>query len=104
MFRGKSLAKPQIKSLFGALAVTVLAFLGSEISAAIGYVLALSTLVMIVVAMYMESIWPTKAKKESALVFSLFWGLMIGVIVPFLVSTFLEGGASAVYEIFTTQP
>lgn len=104
MYRGQGPAKPQNKSLFGALAVTVSVILGSQTSPVIGYVLALSALLMIIVAMHMESIWPTKARKENSLVFSLFWGLMIGAIVPFIVTTFLEGGASAVFEIFTKQP
>lgn len=102
MFRDQGLAKPQIKSLFGALAVIVVVMLGSQTSAVIGYIFAVSALVMIIVAMHMESIWPTQSRKENPLVFSLFWGLMIGGIVPFLVTTFLEGGASAVYEIFTS--
>jgi drug/metabolite transporter (DMT)-like permease len=104
MFRGQGLAKPQIKSLVGALGVIFLVMLGSQTSAVIGYVLALSALVMIIVAMHMESIWPKQSRKENSLVFSLFWGLMIGAVVPFLVTTFLEGGASAVYEVFTSQP
>jgi hypothetical protein len=29
---------------------------------------------------------------------------MIGAIVPFLIITYLKGGASAVYEIFSTWP
>jgi len=104
MFRGQRLAKPQRKSLFGALTVTIVVIFGSQTSAVIGYFLALSALIMIIVAMHMESIWPTQARKENSLVFSLFWGLMIGAIVPFLVTTFLEGGVSAVLKIFTTQP
>ena len=100
-FRCQGFAKPQSKSLFGTLVVTVLVILGSQTSAVMGYVLALSALLMIIVAMHIESIWPAKARKENSLVFSLFWGLMIGGIVPFIVTTFLEGGASAVFEIFT---
>ncbi|PLY16900.1 MAG: hypothetical protein C0631_02000 [Sedimenticola sp.] len=102
MFRGQRLARPQINSLVGTLAVIVLVFLGSQASAVIGYVFALSALVMIIVAMHMESIWPTQSRKENSLVFSLFWGLIIGTLVPFILTTFLEGGASAVYEIFTS--
>lgn len=104
MYKSHWLAKPQNKSLFGALVVTVLAILGSQTSAVIGYVLALSALLMIIVAMHMESIWPTKEIKENPLVFSLFWGLMMGTIVPFIVTTFLNGGVSAVLEIFTKHP
>jgi hypothetical protein len=102
MFRGQGLAKPQTRSLVGALAVIFLVMLGSRVSPMIGYVFALSAIVMIVVALHMESIWPTQSRKENSLVFSLFWGLMIGAVVPFLVTTYLEGGASAVYEMFTS--
>lgn len=104
MYRGQGLAKPQTKSLVGALAVVVLVMTGSKTSPVLGYFLALSALIMIIVAMYMESIWPTQSRKENSLVFSLFWGLMIGCILPFIVTTFMEGGASAVYEIFMSQP
>jgi hypothetical protein len=37
-------------------------------------------------------------------IFSWFWGLMIGAIAPFIVTTFLDGGAPAVFEIFSKQP
>ncbi|MEE4250125.1 MAG: hypothetical protein V2I38_06005 [Alcanivoracaceae bacterium] len=104
MFRGQGLARPQRKSLLGAFAVIVLVLLGSQASAILGYLFALSAMIMIIVAMHMESIWPTHAKKENSLVFSLFWGLMIGAIVPFLITTFLKGGVTAVLEIFTSPP
>lgn len=102
MFRGQGLAKPQTKSLIGVLVATIIVMLGSNISAVIGYFLALTALVMIIVAMQMESIWPTKSKKENSLVFSIFWGLMLGAIAPFIMTTFLEGGMSAVYDIFNS--
>lgn len=83
MLRGQGFAKPQSKSLFGALVVIVLVIFGSQLSAVIGHVPASSTLIMIIIAEYMESIWTTKAKQENSLVLSLFWRLMIGLIVPF---------------------
>jgi hypothetical protein len=104
MFRGQGLGTPQRRSLLGALGVMVLVFFGSQASPVLGYVFALSALVMIIVAMYVESIWPTLPRKENFLAFSLFWGLMIGAIAPFIVTTFLDGGVSAVYEIFRRQP
>jgi hypothetical protein len=104
MNRSRGLAKPQTRSMVGALSVVALVMTGSKTSPVLGYFFALSALVMIIVAMHMESIWPTKSRKENSLVFSLFWGLMLGCILPFVVTTFLEGGASAVYEIFTSQP
>ena len=104
MFRGQAYTKPRNKSLVGALLVALLVFSGSQVSPWLGYLFAVATLVVIIVAMHMNSIWPRQARPEHALVFSLFWGLMIGAIAPFLVITFLEGGASAVYEIFTSSP
>lgn len=104
MFRGHGLARPQVKSLLGVLIVVVLVILGSSASPVIGYFVGLSALVMIIVALQLESIWPTQSRKENSLVFSLFWGLMIGAIVPFIVNTFLDGGISAVYEIITREP
>lgn len=103
MFINKWIPTPQTKSLIGALVVAIFAVIGSQASATIGYVLALSTLLMIVVAMHMNSIWPTKNKKENPFVFSIFWGLMTGTIVPFMVMVFLEGGVSAVIDVFTKQ-
>jgi hypothetical protein len=103
-YRGRGIAMPQHKSLWGALSVTVLAMVGSHISAMIGYVLALLTLVMIIVATHVQSIWPTNARKENPLVFSVFWGLMIGTIAPFILTTFWAGGVSAVWEIFAAHP
>ena len=95
------LGKPQTKSLMGATVVTVVVMIGSHASTVIGYALALLALIMIVVAELMKSIWPTKARKENAFVFSLFWGLILGGIVPFIITTFLEGGVSAVFKIFS---
>jgi len=103
-FRGQSLTKPQTKSLLGTLVVIALVILGSQTSPMIGYLLALAALIIIIVAMHMNSIWPTQSKKENTLVFSLFWGLMLGLIAPFLVTTFLEGGASAVYDLLRSKP
>lgn len=104
MFRNDRLARPRNASFAGALIVAVAVFLGSQASAVAGYVLAVSTLVIILVAVVMETIWPTRAKKENVVVFSLFWGTMIGLIVPFLIAIYLEGGFGAVYEMLKTPP
>jgi uncharacterized membrane protein len=102
MYRNQSPAMPKKKSLLGALAITVVAFLGSQASAFVGYLVALVALVIMVVALSMTSIWPTRVKQENSIVFSLFWGTMIGGILPFLITVYLEGGVQAVYELFTS--
>jgi hypothetical protein len=62
MFRGQGPAKPQTKSLIGALAVVALVMIGSRASPMLGYVFALSALVMIIVAMHTEYVWPTQSR------------------------------------------
>ena len=104
IFRGEGAARPQKKSLIGAVVATVVVLLGSQVSPVVGYLFALAAMVMIVVALFTDSIWPTRIKKEKPLVFALFWGLMLGVLVPFVVETFLEGGWSAVVEMLTSPP
>jgi len=104
MFKGQGLAKPRAGSLLGALVVAAIAVIGSRASPLLGYGFALLALVMIIVAMLTNSIWASQSRKENPFVFSLFWGLMLGLIVPYLVTTFMEGGASAIYEMLTSAP
>lgn len=104
MANGQGLAKPQIKSLVGTAIVVVAAMLGSEASPMLGYAFALLALIMIIVALSTNSIWPSNSRKENSLVFSLFWGLMLGLVVPYLVTIYLEGGLSAVYELYRAEP
>jgi hypothetical protein len=101
---GYRFARPQSQSLLGALAVAVAAVLGSQASPVLGYLFALLSMVMIIVALLANSIWPTQSRKENSLVFSLFWGCMTGALAPFIVTTFLEGGAAAVFAIFSSPP
>lgn len=104
MFRSQGLARPQTKSLIGVLVVAVLALVGSQATPMLGYVFALSTLIMIIVAMLMNSVWPTQSRKENSLVFSLFWGLMIGIVLPVVVDTLMEGGLAGLYELYQSEP
>ena len=103
MFREQKYTKPQLKSVIATLAVAGLAFFASQISPMVGYFLALLTLVSIIIASFTNSFLPTQAKKENILIFSLFWGLMLGLIVPILISTYLEGGLLAIWEIFSSE-
>lgn len=103
MFGGQILARPKRKSLLGALAATIVILFATQVSPVLGYLAGLSAMVMIVVALYMDSIWPTKVKKENALVFALFWGLMLGALVPFVVGVFIEGGFPAVLEMLADE-
>lgn len=65
MFRGQGLAKPRGKSLLGALAVMILAIVGSQASPELGYLFALSALVMMLVVILRNSVWPTQSKRKT---------------------------------------
>jgi hypothetical protein len=76
--------KPQKISIVYTLIVAVIAYLSSQLSPYVGYLLALFT--MIVIGFASDSIWPTVKKPEKPLVFSLFWGLIIGLLIPYLIT------------------
>ncbi len=102
MFRNDRLVKPKMSSLVGTGVVAVAAFFGSRASPFVGYLVALLALIVMIVAMFMSSIWPTRGRAENPAVFALFWGLMIGAILPFLVSVLLEDGFQGLVELLSS--
>jgi len=101
MWGGDKLIKPKNISLLLSIVIAIIVFFLSQISAFIGYFLALFTLIMIIVAELMGSIWPTQTKEENVLVFSLFWGLLFGVLVPFIMSIFMDKGFGGIIDMLT---
>lgn len=102
MFRGQELARPKNKSILFSVIVAVVVLWGSSVSPVVGYLSGLIGLLAIIFASISDSFWPTKNKPENTIVFSLFWGVMLGGIVPMIVSIFLEGGFEAVYEMLVS--
>jgi len=99
MFRSQQLVKPKKQSIFLTITVVVIVFFGSQASAIVGYFSGLIGLLAIIFASFMDSFWPTRSKPENSVVFALFWGIMIGAVLPFTLNIFLEGGFKAVYEM-----
>ena len=99
MFRNQRLIKPKSISLLLTLIIAFIAFASSQSSAFIGYLIALLALLTIIIAMHTKSIWPTKTQVENPFIFSLFWGLMVGLLLPFLIATYLDGGLKRIYEM-----
>ena len=91
--------KPKNISLLLTFSVAFFAFIGSKTSNIFGYFLALVAHLAIIIAMQTNSIWPTRKKAENPYVFSLFWGLIIGLIIPFLLEIYLKNGLNGVYEM-----
>jgi uncharacterized membrane protein len=102
MFRDQQLTRPQNKSLLLTMIITALMYFGSSHSPFTGYFTALLVLIAIILASIFNSFWPTKAKAENSFIFSLFWGGIIGVVLPLLFKKFMEGGFKAIYELIVS--
>ena len=101
MFKSRALKKPRTKSIVLTLVFALVFFISSHMSAILGYLFSVLTLIMIIVAIYMHSIWPTYAKPENTIIFAVFWGLMLGLIFPFLLITYIEGGLNALFKLLS---
>lgn len=99
MFRGQKLTRPKNQSIILTAIVAVAVLLSSLVSPVAAYFAGVTGLLAIIFALILESFWPTKNKQENSIVFSLFWGVMLGGIVPMVVSIFLESGFEAIYEM-----
>lgn len=98
LFDVMALKKPQNKSLLLTVLVAVAAYWGAQFSPYIGYVLALLTLILI--GFYSHAAWPSSEKTENPYLFSLFWGLIIVLLLPFLATTFINEGIDGFIRIF----
>jgi len=100
MFGNDRLAKPRTVSLVLALIIAFVVFALTKVSAVATYVIALMTFVILIITSYTGSIWATRGKQENIIIFAMFWGLIIGAVIPFLISTFLKGGISDLTKLF----
>ncbi len=99
MLKSQRVKKPQKASIILSVVIALLAYFGSQTSPFIGYLLAISFLLALIAASLLNSFWPTKGKKENSFIFSLFWGLLIGVLLPFILTTYKEGGVDAIMDL-----
>lgn len=100
MFGNDRLAKPRTASLVLALALAIVVFTLTKISAMATYAIALMTLIIVIITSFIGSIWATRGKQENVIIFSIFWGLIIGAVIPFIINIFLQGGISALIKLF----
>lgn len=97
MFRNDALEKPKKLSLFCALIVAIAVYFSSQWSPYIGYFLALLTMILIGFASH--SVWPTRKRPENPFVFSLFWGLIIGLVIPYLITKIMTEGFESIIDL-----
>ena len=105
MFRDDEWVKPSNRSILFTFAIAVVSFLGNYLSPVIGYFLSLLTLgvFVFVYGFYSGSVWPTKRQRENAMVFSVHWGLVLGLIIPLLISMIIEGGIGSILELIMSK-
>ncbi|NVJ61573.1 MAG: hypothetical protein HWE27_14350 [Gammaproteobacteria bacterium] len=90
MFRYDQLVKPKAASIILSFAIAISSFVIQMYSLWGGYILALVFLLNMILASLLDSFWPTRGKKENPIVFGLFWGLILGLLVPFLTLKYLS--------------
>lgn len=99
MFRGQELTRPKNRSILFTVIVAIAVVLGSSMSPVLGYLSGITGLLAIIFASILDSFWPRGNKPENSVVFALFWGVMLGGVLPMIVRVFLEGGLEAVYQM-----
>lgn len=101
MWSGDKLTKPKNSSLLLSVVIAIIVFFFSQMSPIMGYFSGLLTLIMMIVASLMNSYWPTESKEENVFVFSIFWGLFLGAVLPFLISIFIDKGFEGIIDMLT---
>lgn len=102
MFRNEKLVVPGKLHISLAVLVALCSFLANHFSPVIGYILALMALIMITLQFWFSfRIWPTFGHQANPYLFGLFWGLIVGLVIPFLVSVMLNDGAQGIWDLIS---
>ena len=83
-----------------AVGFAIAANVAASTSPYVGYGLALATMVLIgVQAFGILAIWPNRKRREHPVAFAVFWGLMLGLIVPGMIETIQEKGLAGWWNL-----
>ena len=84
--------------------VAAAAYVGARVSPVMGYGLAMLTLVVLgLQAMLDVPVWPRRKRREHPIIFGTFWGLMLGLIVPYLVETIVAEGPERLLDLLMSS-
>jgi len=101
MFRNEKLVVPSRLHISLTTAVAICSFGANYFFQAYGLILAIIAMVMIASQFWFSfCIWPTFGHRGSPFLFGLYWGLMIGLVVPFLLSVMFNEGMQGVLDLF----
>jgi len=100
MFRDEKLILPTIKDLAPTLFVALGAFVANNYSPLLGYLLALLTIILIASQfLFSIRIWPTVAHNVNPWFFMFYWGLIMGLVIPFLVLLVATEGINSLWTL-----
>jgi len=102
MFIDSTLIKPKTQSIVLTIVIAIAVFWGADFSPIVSYFLGVGCLVLMIVASLIQPFWPTRRKTENTIVFSLFWGIILGAIVPSLLNILLKEGFAGIYELLVS--
>lgn len=100
MFRDEKLTRPKKQSIIFTLIASLAAYYSAEFFPLIGYFLAITS--MLLIGFASDSVWPTIKKSENPFVFALFWGLIIGLILPSLIIKLMDEGFAGIIDMITS--
>ena len=104
MKRDTPSSRPRTVSLVLAAAVAAVVHFAHPASPHLGYVLAMSTMVLIgVQAFDILPVWPNRKRPEHPAAFGVFWGLVFGLIVPRLVVRYMEEGMAGFVDLLSAS-
>ncbi|CAH0991740.1 hypothetical protein SIN8267_01854 [Sinobacterium norvegicum] len=100
MFRNEKMVVPGGLHIALTIIVAVLSFAANNYSPAAGYVLGLVALVLIGSQFWFSfRIWPTYGHSANPCIFGLYWGLMSGLILPFIFSILINEGMQGIWDL-----
>jgi hypothetical protein len=102
MFRNDKLIKPTKLSIIMTLVLSLAIWFVSNTFPIIGLGLAILALGLLAYQCLFDlHVWPTFKQAENPLLFSIYWSLIAGLIIPFLSTELIENGVSRILNIFS---